>query len=435
MEINRFKNDVSDRLFSWILLIPVFWLIIPNTKGVAFWKKSIAEEIVDRKQNLLDGSPFDRAILFILLGVALAILLQRKESLFEAFKKNWIPILFIAYMAISILWGEFQFVALKRLVKTLGTLVMVILIYTELKPFESGMKVLQITSYSVIISSWIMVLFFPSIGRMYLPVDGECWAGIALHKNQLGMWMLIGIIVGIWQFNKAKTRTEKLLSILVILSAIGLLWGSKSRTSQLIGIWILLIPMLSRVSGKIGKFFFPLTVLWGTAFLLGFLLYLQMAPPSESIFDKFMTLIGKDRTLTGRSSIWEVCKEVGDKRFILGYGYSTFWLTSSGDYIRRRCEWEFYNAHNGYMELYLGLGIVGIILLFVFLIGGLRNIFIRKKADYQNFETSIVAFLMVLMSNMFETSYGLTSNPLWFLAIFIGFNFIKIETKNFSDKH
>ena len=77
--------------------------------------------------------------------------------------------------------------------------------------------------------------------------------------------------------------------------------------------------------------------------------------------------------LTGRTGIWQtVLNEPNNP--LLGTGYASFWL---GERLQRI--WALYprtpllQAHNGYIEVYLNLGMVGVALLGGVLWTGLRN--------------------------------------------------------------
>lgn len=93
-----------------------------------------------------------------------------------------------------------------------------------------------------------------------------------------------------------------------------------------------------------------------TGFLLAFFVFAVAGPVAE--------LFGRDATLTGRTKLW---LEVLSMRTnpLIGAGYESFWL---GDRLVTLWEhhwWLPNQAHNGYIEVYLNLGLVG-----VFLLGG-----------------------------------------------------------------
>ncbi|HXO44424.1 MAG TPA: hypothetical protein VN846_03075, partial [Candidatus Cybelea sp.] len=68
---------------------------------------------------------------------------------------------------------------------------------------------------------------------------------------------------------------------------------------------------------------------------------------------------------------WEVLLQEIGSRPIFGFGYGAFWTTGEADRVRATIGWSAPNAHNGFLEILIGVGLVGGAF---FLIGLLRNI-------------------------------------------------------------
>jgi exopolysaccharide production protein ExoQ len=75
-------------------------------------------------------------------------------------------------------------------------------------------------------------------------------------------------------------------------------------------------------------------------------------------------LYWRDPTLTGRTMIWDESWKFIKERPILGYGYGAFWNEASGPMaiLQQAIGWPAPNAHNGYVDLWLQLGLLGICL-------------------------------------------------------------------------
>jgi exopolysaccharide production protein ExoQ len=81
-------------------------------------------------------------------------------------------------------------------------------------------------------------------------------------------------------------------------------------------------------------------------------------------FDVFLNDLGKDATLTGRTTLWTLAVEYIEKNFWLGVGYYGFWVQGHGEaeYI-----WELlhidgrsgFHFHNAYIHFAVDLGVVG----------------------------------------------------------------------------
>ena len=89
---------------------------------------------------------------------------------------------------------------------------------------------------------------------------------------------------------------------------------------------------------------------------------------------------GRDATFTGRTGLWETLLQEPINPLI-GVGYASFWL---GERLERF--WAMYptsppiEAHNGYLEVYLNLGLIGVCLLAGVLWRGLRTTRSRMAA-------------------------------------------------------
>jgi exopolysaccharide production protein ExoQ len=85
--------------------------------------------------------------------------------------------------------------------------------------------------------------------------------------------------------------------------------------------------------------------------------------------------IGKNPTLTGRTDIWVLVLKSIAKRPLLGYGYYAFWQGLKGESanIIVATHWMFGYAHNGVLEIWLQLGLVGTVLVFATLFQAIGN--------------------------------------------------------------
>ena len=63
------------------------------------------------------------------------------------------------------------------------------------------------------------------------------------------------------------------------------------------------------------------------------------------------------------------------KRPLLGYGFYAFWLGMKGESARLivGTHWVFGYAHNGFLEIWLQLGLVGVVVFFITLFQAIKN--------------------------------------------------------------
>ena len=148
---------------------------------------------------------------------------------------------------------------------------------------------------------------------------------------------------------------------------------------------------------------------------------------------------GRDASLTGRTGIWQtVLSEPINP--LLGTGYTSFWL---GERLLRI--WHLYprtpllQAHNGYLEVYLNLGMVGLALLGGVLWTGLRNARRRLRAahytagnlDDRLYQTFAIAYILAyLFYNITEATFlGLNFLFIIFLLLALDFQRTRLHAK------
>ena len=109
-------------------------------------------------------------------------------------------------------------------------------------------------------------------------------------------------------------------------------------------------------------------------------------------------LVNRDETLTGRSVIWaRLIPYVLNKPF-LGHGLGGFWTNAMMEKIGNA------HGHNGYLDIILNTGFIGLVFFSMFLIKNCRN---AQKEMKKNFDWGVLwlCFLLItLLNNIAESS-------------------------------
>jgi len=115
--------------------------------------------------------------------------------------------------------------------------------------------------------------------------------------------------------------------------------------------------------------------------------------------------VGKDPTLTDRTKIWAILLGMHTNP-LLGTGYQSFWLGPRLAYV-----WNFgglghiNEAHNGYLQVYLDLGLIGVALLIGFLIASYTSICKRWTPSSKLPILGMATWLTLLFYNMSEAAF------------------------------
>jgi exopolysaccharide production protein ExoQ len=85
--------------------------------------------------------------------------------------------------------------------------------------------------------------------------------------------------------------------------------------------------------------------------------------------------VGRDATLTGRTELWAVLIPSALKQSALGYGFYAYWLGLQGESANAivAAHWFYGYAHNGFLEIVLQLGFVGLSIFAVTLLAAFKN--------------------------------------------------------------
>ena len=135
----------------------------------------------------MEGSPIDRAFFMGLLVIGLAVVIVRMDRVGPLLRSNGSILLFFSFCAVSILWSDFPLVALKRWTKSLGDLVMVLIILTEPDPMGALKQLITRLGFILFPLSILFGKYYPHVGRRLTNSwTGEI-IGVTTQKNSLGV--------------------------------------------------------------------------------------------------------------------------------------------------------------------------------------------------------------------------------------------------------
>ncbi len=182
------------------------------------------------------------------------------------------------------------------------------------------------------------------------------WRGVLGHKNTLSMLVTLMLVTALhWP---PRGLCQRVFRVIYIAMCALLIVMAQSR-----GGWLLAAIAL---------------------FLTGALRLLQRAAVRDSIAvivaavpvfafagyaihnfgPMILEAVGKDPTLNERTVIWAAAWDAITKHFLLGYGYNAFWSNIQGpsQSMVLAAGWAINQAQDGYLDLWLQVGVLGIAL-------------------------------------------------------------------------
>jgi len=125
--------------------------------------------------------------------------------------------------------------------------------------------------------------------------------------------------------------------------------------------------------------------------------------------------LGRDPTLTGRTAIWHVVLSLHTNPLV-GTGFESFWMGSRLLTVWDQTEKGIEEAHNGYLELYLNLGWVGISLLTAMIVTGYRSALITLRRSPHLGRIRLAFFTAGLIYSLTEAGFRMMS-PIWIMFL------------------
>ena len=423
-----FRRDIRQKPHvSSALWLPLIWLVITCSKSLSQWLNIFGLPI-GGAVSVEEGSPLDAWFFFFMIVVGIYVLNQRQVPLSEIVSKNqWVTI-FLVFCLISIVWSDFPFVAFKRWIKILGHPIMALIVLTEPDSKEALIRLMKRCAYIVIPVSILWIKYYPDLGRGFDPWTGEAmYNGITLGKNALGAvcfilgYFFFWYLLQTWKTERSTWRRNELRLIVGFL--IGIWWlfsqahSATSLTSLIIGIAVVVFVGIRSVNKNfIGTY------------LLAALVLVVIAEVGFGISGQYSQALGRGSEISGRTQIWTRLLEAQTSP-ILGTGFESFWLGDRPKQLEGMFFYSINEAHNGYLETYLTLGIVGVFLLIGLFVATFWKI---RFQLFRNFEWARyrLGFLAALVLYNWTEAAFVTLNPLWFAFYLIAMDYPQTLSTN-----
>jgi exopolysaccharide production protein ExoQ len=340
---------------SWILLAPLLFYATNSSPSLLSDTNST---LMTNDNVLLKMNSGPRPQVLISYMFMFGLMILGRNEIMRAVAKNKFLLLSGVVLAVaSAAWSTVPVVTL-RYSLDLALTVGLACYLSERFSTENLMRLMMLAGTAAALASIALALFLPSYG-VFHRYEGGAWQGIFSHKNALGVGMVLFLTPVFFsrQALSVKAFYSSLLLMLIVLSQSRTAWFVALSTLVFV-LWLYLFRFLRGVES------FILTV--GTLCLAG-----VAAIAAVSHLTTFMTWLGKDPTLSGRTQIYEVVIDSIVKHPIGGYGYGAFWIAANPEShnVAMRVNWPSIGyAENGFLELGLQLGLAGIAIS-IFIIG------------------------------------------------------------------
>ncbi len=271
----------------------------------------------------------------------------------------------LVWCGVSVLASWQPSLAASRFAFTLGNMgmaAMVLLLPKNVRHFSDLMTVAVLIVLAV---CYIGVFLAPSLAIHQLtdfaePEHAGDWRGVFTNKNEAGATMVQFIFIGLFV---ARMRSLTLGGLIITLATTFLIF-TQSKTA--IGI----LPVVLIVSAVLARTRRPVM---GIAIAISVMVMINLFSVGSIYFEPIHDMIASilpDPSFTGRTEIWQFALQHLAERPITGYGISAFWGTEQVVYGLSGDNWAniAVNAHNGYLDIALIIGIPGLALVIAWIV-------------------------------------------------------------------
>jgi exopolysaccharide production protein ExoQ len=398
------ETPIWEQISSWLILLPTLFITVSgkiqmDSGPVAFRFTAMEEDSMGR-----------RAARFICLLLMLLLMSTHTREIIAVCKRSKLLLFLPALAFASVLWSQNPKHTLIDSANLLLTTLFAIYLYQR----YPGNRIVSFLAFSAFVSLMLCVgavILFPSVGIDALQQNS--WRGIFGQRNNCAAICTLFLIVGLHV--RSRGAIEQLMQGSIVVLSLLFIVMSGSRTGFIAAAIALALTYGLRFIARIRSldrvlFLMVLTIpLALVAYLIG------------SNFGQILAAMDKDPTLTQRTIIWAQVVPSILKHPFLGYGYSAYWAGLNGESSQAvlTTGWMEGQAQDGYLDILLQLGIVGLIPVVALFIRGLLKAVAavdRKRLNHAVM-LAITLLPLILIENIGESSLLLPLGIPWLYAL------------------
>ena len=337
-------------------------------------------------------------------GIALICAMTRgPQRVFRAALSAWPVIAFVALAGASRYWSSVPSETLQSSIHLMFLCGAAIC----LAVFANWRELLAGCACAVLALATLSVVLIPAGGLM-TEIHPGALRGPWGEKNEAGMIFAFGALC----FAALSFESRRLVWMLGSAALVPLILLTGSTTSLLaFGVGISVMVAIEVMMGR------PERLIIGS--WLGIVLIAGLALLFMTNAGSIVEAAGRDMTFTGRSEIWPAVMDRIAERPWLGHGYNAYWAEDAPGklWLWSEISFEAQNAHNGFLETLLGLGIVGAILLAWMIVRTIVcGLYATALADDPR-RFAVPLFLAILVVSFSESILSGPDGMLWFAFV------------------
>ena len=323
--------------------------------GVVYYQQGIIQALRAARggETLKVGSadPVSTVVQLVILTILLVILVARRRTYAPVLRHVAPYAVIVALSIVSVAWSDNPLPTFRRAI-SLASCVLFGMYLCQTLGLRGAIAIAGQSAVFLGLLSIAVFVAVPKIGRETALGYETAMRGVFSQKNPMAECMLLGVSCYCFRLLDEGWRIRHLAALFLLLACIAL---SKSATS--LGIAALVLG----ATGFMATRRYPglrLALSFGVVWTVLAVVTLAVVAP-----DMIASLSGRDASLTGRGPLWHEVMHVIARRPLLGHGYAGFWNGESREvqYLWLKAGWEAPDSHNGYLDVLVELGAVGLV--------------------------------------------------------------------------
>jgi exopolysaccharide production protein ExoQ len=356
-----------------------------------------------------DGDPRTQVLLAIVYCVVAILAALRFRNAARSLLRNPALACLLLLACVSALWAESPDLVFRRALGLAGASLFGIAL-ASCYPFEEQLAILR-WAFRIGASATLLLFVVSPSRALSAPGGGGGYRGVFPHKNILGAAMALAFLVewylrehqgwakilrllSLCAYSALLIASNSMTSILTVVAALGTVWTFRTLHMRFqIPAWVLGLYLTAGI---------------GTAALMGI-----------SAADT-LGILGRSSDLTGRTELWSAVIESILEKPLLGFGFSGYWkgASSGSENVQSQIGWAPTYSHDGYLEITLSLGVVGLLLVIWILATLFKRSWRRAEEGDSSLDSwPLAVFFFVFIHNITECTIAWQNCLEWSVCV------------------
>lgn len=350
------------------------------------------------------GSPYLKAVSLAIYGITIVRVFLRRNEAVGLIRENRALVFFFLLTLGSVVWSIDRSATLHTWTTLFGS-TLVALDLSIHYSLEKQLRLVCVALVSVMVLSVVVELVTPGL----IPgqdMEGSAWHGVFGVKNVFGKAVCLTVVACF-----CLLRKSIILRFLMVGAGVAL--GILSQSTSSVGYLAIIVAtfaLLPVLKWKPTPRRFAVS-----AILLATVIVVYFAVTN---LESVTAALDKDPHLTGRTDLWEYAIDCIKEKPLLGYGYEAFWTYDSvpARRIREAINWDSApHAHNGYIDLTLGVGIIGLLVYLALLTIFAKRAYVYFAGGPEDYRRWPLTFLAFTFFYQFTEGTMVSAGCLWII--------------------